>query len=328
MGTKAAFLRILIVTSIALTCFAAGASPAVAQVTEPATYNFVTCTNNNPGDVAIGQAQITMIVSFLEVSPADRRARFRFENSGANASSLARVRFYDPANQLLEPLHITNGPGVSFSAGTNPGGPVLPGGQDCPGLDGTGTMVFETHDSASAGPPPPVNGVNPGEWLEIEMRLSSWISFNDIVAGLGSGQIRIGIHVIAFASGGSESFVNLGDPQTYIQLASFDVEATDDGVVVQWETAVEIDNVGFNVYRATSPAGPYVKVNDLLIAAKGNGTGASYTLVDPDGEAAHVYRLEDIDYSGVRTMHLPIVAEAVHDNFVFLPMIRGAFVAE
>jgi hypothetical protein len=60
----------------------------------------------------------------------------------------------------------------------------------------------------------------------------------------------------------------------------------------------------------------------LLIAATGNGTGATYELLDPDGHGGHYYRLEDIDYSGKRTMHLPVQTEATNfDYFIFVPFI-------
>ena len=36
---------------------------------------------------------------------------------------------------------------------------------------------------------------------------------------------------------------------------------------VDWQTAQEVDNKGFDLYRATSAGGPYVKLNGGLIPA-------------------------------------------------------------
>ena len=41
----------------------------------------------------------------------------------------------------------------------------------------------------------------------------------DVLDELASGELRIGIHVIAFASGGSESFINVPEPGATTLLA-------------------------------------------------------------------------------------------------------------
>ena len=78
-----------------------------------------------------------------------------------------------------------------------------------------------------------------------------------------------------------------------------------------WETKSEIDNAGFNIYRAESEDGEYVKINDNLILAAGSPTeGASYKFVDGDvnNRKTYYYKLEDIDLNGVSTMHGPVSA--------------------
>ncbi len=95
--------------------------------------------------------------------------------------------------------------------------------------------------------------------------------------------------------------------KTPITLASFSAEVEADQVALQWRTATEIDNAGFNLYRATSPEGPYVLLNPQLIAAEGNGGGASYRYVDQvPVQGLFYYKLEDVDYNGGRTRHGPI----------------------
>jgi hypothetical protein len=293
------------------------ATPAMAQVIGgPETNTFVACSNNNATNIGIGQAQLSVHISLL----TGDRILFRFENAGPNASSITDIYFHDPANDLLTfASFVDSGTGVSFAAGASP--PNLPSANNCPSVGNT--SVFSSNDNADSNSPTAPNGVNPGEWLEITMALTPGFTFEDIISGLSTGQLRIGIHVQAFAGGGSESFVNSPNP-TYIQLAGFNVVAGDTGAIVQWETATEIDNAGFNIYRASSLSGPYVKINEQLIAAA--GSAATYEYVDADGAADSYYRLEDIDTSGVATLHLPAQVEAaapVLDNFLFVPIIAA-----
>lgn len=97
---------------------------------------------------------------------------------------------------------------------------------------------------------------------------------------------------------------------TAIDLASFEVEASDGQAIIIWETATEIDNAGFNIYRATSPDGPWIQVNSALIAAQGDPiSGAYYTFIDTPGRGTFYYRLQDIDFFGISTLHQPVFVE-------------------
>ncbi|MBW7898116.1 MAG: hypothetical protein EX330_07125 [Candidatus Brocadia sp. BROELEC01] len=62
---------------------------------------------------------------------------------------------------------------------------------------------------------------------------------------------------------------------------------------MRWQTATEIDNAGFNIYRAKRKDGPYKKINTTLIPAQGNATtGASYSYEDtPPAKGAYHYKL-------------------------------------
>ena len=98
---------------------------------------------------------------------------------------------------------------------------------------------------------------------------------------------------------------------TAILLADFDALPGNGMVMLVWETGDEMDNLGFNIYRAESEDGEYVKINTSLIAAKNTaGLGSSYELVDSDVEnlTNYYYKLEDVDIYGEKTLHGPVKA--------------------
>jgi hypothetical protein len=76
--------------------------------------------------------------------------------------------------------------------------------------------------------PVQANGVNPGEALELYLALATGRSFQEAIASLNGGGLRIGIHVQGFEGGGSESFINVPadgndpvpEPGTLLLLAS------------------------------------------------------------------------------------------------------------
>lgn len=102
---------------------------------------------------------------------------------------------------------------------------------------------------------------------------------------------------------------------TAVSLASFAAASQGEGILVTWETAAELQNLGFNLYRAESAAGPWTQMNAELIPTQNPGAvfGASYEWLDTGVTpgAATYYRLEDVDVSGASTFHGPVSATAV-----------------
>jgi len=98
---------------------------------------------------------------------------------------------------------------------------------------------------------------------------------------------------------------------TLIELTSFTATSFDRLIVLEWVTASEIDNAGFNLYRAEGENGEYVKLNAALIPADGSPTqGAAYQFFDEDvqNRKVYFYKLEDIDLNGKSTLHGPVSA--------------------
>ena len=142
------------------------------------------------------------------------------------------------------------------------------------------------------------------------------VDYSTLVSGLG-----LGTHEICVTARGSDidgggsvtecvTIRVVEEEPTAITLASFSVEADNGQAVVTWETGTEIDNAGFNLYRATSPDGPWTKINEALIGAKGDSVaGANYSYVDNPGRGTFYYKLEDLDFFGISTPHDSVMIE-------------------
>jgi len=70
-------------------------------------------------------------------------------------------------------------------------------------------------------------------------------------------------------------------------------------VTLSWETASEVELVGFNLYRTPAAGGETVRVNDTVIAAVGSAeVGQQYALVDQPGQGHFIYELELVTQAG------------------------------
>ena len=100
-------------------------------------------------------------------------------------------------------------------------------------------------------------------------------------------------------------------PATLINLSSITATPEFNKVIIQWSTGSEIDNAGFNLYRAESEVSQYKKINTSLIPAQDSSTqSASYEFVDTNvkNRKTYYYKLEDIDLNGMSTFHGPVTA--------------------
>lgn len=82
-------------------------------------------------------------------------------------------------------------------------------------------------------------------------------------------------------------------------------------IKLEWETAQEFENLGFNLYRGlTEDFDDAQQLNSNLILAQGGATGAFYDWVDNNVESGteYTYWLEDIDTSNNSTVHDPVTA--------------------
>jgi hypothetical protein len=112
---------------------------------------------------------------------------------------------------------------------------------------------------------------------------------------------------------------------TAVKLASFTAADYLDHVLLTWETATEVDTIGFNVQRGREEHGPYGQVNATMIPSKQPGSvlGATYVYTDTTvGEGAYWYRLEVVRTSGTELAD-PI--QVTHRaNRTYLPLVLRA----
>jgi hypothetical protein len=112
---------------------------------------------------------------------------------------------------------------------------------------------------------------------------------------------------------GSPGFYTIGSeeggPATAVDLVSFNAKGESSSVLVEWETAQELNHMGFHLYRARSPWGPFTRLTDKLISGLTSSVvGRKYSFEDKNVTPGEIYyyQLEDIDIYGKKTVHGPI----------------------
>ena len=105
-------------------------------------------------------------------------------------------------------------------------------------------------------------------------------------------------------------------------LVGFSAGSTPAGIQLDWESAQEIDLLGFNVYRGESLDGPQTMLNDALIPAHNPGQlmGSAYRYLDSTSETNRTY-FYSIEWVGIESseMYGPQFARLAH--YSWLPAI-------
>jgi hypothetical protein len=105
------------------------------------------------------------------------------------------------------------------------------------------------------------------------------------------------------------SCTGVGRVPLAVGILSFSASGFDDRIEVEWTTATETDNAGFNVYRSQDKDGGRMTINSRLILARGDEVkGAEYSYVDyavQEG-TSYYYWLEDVDLGGKTMLHGPV----------------------
>jgi hypothetical protein len=158
---------------------------------------------------------------------------------------------------------------------------------------------------------------------------NGWLTITGGAAGSGNGTVNFAVastttnRVGTITAAGLTFTVNQSGPSA-ITLNAFTATAYDAGVLLEWQTGFEVNNLGFRLYRDTG--GRREAVTRELIGGSALRVGAGvnlesgehYSWWDSDaaargrGDAATTYWLEDVDLNGDSTWHGPFAARVAY----------------
>ncbi len=98
-----------------------------------------------------------------------------------------------------------------------------------------------------------------------------------------------------------------------VELSSFTAVAADGGILIEWTTQSETENLGFHILRSESRDGQYTQITSELIKGAGNSESEHiYYYRDQNiiAGSTYYYKLADVDFNGTVTMHGPVNAVA------------------
>jgi hypothetical protein len=111
-------------------------------------------------------------------------------------------------------------------------------------------------------------------------------------------------------------------------LADFAVAASEDHVLIEWATLMELNHGGFNLYRASAGAtSAWTKLNEMLIygADPGAFDGQSYQWEDYTVSVGqhYLYRLEAVDMNGKRESFAEQGVIFGPNRVIWLPLLQA-----
>lgn len=150
--------------------------------------------------------------------------------------------------------------------------------------------------------------------MRIRRNPSAWL-------GLGAALVLAACAATPPGSGAAPSEVEAepaplaAAPSASTPTPAAEVEATDEAPQeshsnrIKWKTASELDNYGYDVYRAESPEGPFERINPKVIEGAGTTdepTAYEYVDADIDPRREYYYYVESISMNGDRERFTPI----------------------
>ncbi len=119
-----------------------------------------------------------------------------------------------------------------------------------------------------------------------------------VTVGAAGGSLTGAVRVCS-ASFGETTRANafIYEAPALVVLFDFSLHAENGQVQVCWQTASELNTLGFDVYR--EEAGAWVKANSAMIPAAGwpnGGIGGSYCVADPGANTADTFRYKLVEY--------------------------------
>ncbi|MBN2366261.1 MAG: T9SS C-terminal target domain-containing protein, partial [Calditrichaeota bacterium] len=130
------------------------------------------------------------------------------------------------------------------------------------------------------------DGVQLGDSLRVayspDQNTTAYFSIGGSGSSAGSGSITGNLPInspLGYFTLGSVSL----DNSLPVELTTFSAVGKSGKILLSWETASEINNMGFDVVRSEKEAGSYTKINQQMIQGQGNSN------------TAHFYEFEDVN---------------------------------
>jgi hypothetical protein len=103
-----------------------------------------------------------------------------------------------------------------------------------------------------------------------------------------------------------------------VELTLFAAVFDNNTIRLNWTTQSETENLGFHIYRSESESGSYQRINSLMIPGAGTSERVHhYEHVDASitSGKTYYYKLADVSFNGVTTLHGPIPVQSAPKNF-------------
>lgn len=173
------------------------------------TFGFSAITANSAVDPGYGESQLSVVVTDDGNDGIYDEILFTFHNDGPEQMAIQNVYFMD-GNLSLDEILIS--PGVAFSMGSSPA--------NLPGYTGAWTTFFASDADSKGIDGSGVDDGDPtGEWLSIRFDITGLgYDYDQAIADIKSGTLLMGLHVIGFADGESESFITPIPPSVIIGM--------------------------------------------------------------------------------------------------------------
>jgi len=90
---------------------------------------------------------------------------------------------------------------------------------------------------------------------------------------------------------------------TWATISPVEADVRNGRTVVSWESSAEVGTVGYDVFRGDAAGEHWIKVNQRLLPAVGDGPGGRYRVVDHDAptEGIVTYKVREVDAWGGRS---------------------------
>jgi hypothetical protein len=184
-------------------------------------------------------------------------------------------------------------------------------------LNASGNVLVQVNDSSffsnttsGAGSLTSTTPNSPAEALVFRVPTSGTYYAQVAIGTTSGGAFAAGDYLLSITTGATGmSAVKFGStPGAELAKAT----RTDEGVVIEWSTTHEVDNLGFNLYRIEG--GRRAQINSHLIAGSALMVGPrvsleagnSYLWLDKSPGAAAEYWIEDVGLDGRGSLHGPV----------------------